>query len=349
MTSHYNALDEQNREKPQNKKLFWFKRLITIFFFILVPILLYTLLKKIEWQEVKETLLSYEVKTLLIGLLIALCSYIVFASYDLIGKKYTAHSIPAKQIIPLGAVCYAFNLNLSSWVGGIALRYRLYSRLGLEVSTITKVLTMSWITNWLGYMIIAGVIFSLGLLELPDSWKLGTTALQFIGVALIGVATTYLLACRFAKRRSLHIYNHEITLPDFRLSIVQAGLATLNWSLMGLLIFILLPDGKIGYPTILGILLISSIAGLITHIPAGLGVLEAIFITMLQHQLSKGTILAALIGYRILYFLIPLAIAIIIYLILESRAKKMRTSNNKNVDATVDKSTGQKHHANSTT
>src|SRR5690606_16812175 len=98
----------------------------------------------------------------------------------------------------------------------------------------------------------------------------------------------------------------------------------LNWSLMGLIIFILLPEGGVTYPTVLGILLLSSIAGVITHIPGGLGVLETIFITMLQHQLSKGSILAALIGYRIIYFLIPLAIALIIYLIIESQAKKLR-------------------------
>lgn len=99
-----------------------------------------------------------------------------------------------------------------------------------------------------------------------------------------------------------------------------------NWMLMGLIIYILMPD-KVSYQTILGILLISSIAGVVTHIPAGLGVLEAIFISMLSHQLPTGTILAALIGYRIIYFLIPLAIACIVYLTLETRAKNMAKNN----------------------
>ena len=148
---------------------------------------------------------------------------------------------------------------------------------------------------------------------------------------MIAVATFYLIACKYAKRRSINIFQHKLSLPASRLSFIQASLAMLNWSLMGLIIFTLLPEGKVSYPTVLGILLIGAIAGVITHIPAGLGVLETIFIALLQHQLSKGTILAALIGYRVIYFLIPLGIAVVIYLILESRAKKMREAN-KNKD-----------------
>lgn len=306
----------------QNKKWTWIKRSLTLFFFILIPSLLYTVVKKIEWHEVKESLQSFEITTLLLGLAIALCSYCVFASYDLIGKKYTGHSLPARKVISLGFVCYAFNLNLSTWVGGIAMRLRLYSRLGLNIATITKIFSLSVITNWLGYIILAGLIFAPGLVELPDNWKIGTTSLQVIGVVILAIAVSYFISCKYAHRRSFKLLKHRFELPQFNISLIQAGLAITNWSLMALIIFILLPEGKVTFPTVLGILLLSSIAGVITHIPGGIGVLETIFISLLQHQLSKGSILAALIGYRIIYFLIPLAIALFIYLILESQAKK---------------------------
>ncbi len=316
-----------NYDKPHAKKFVWAKRAVTLLFFILVPVLLFTLLKHIEWSEVRQALAEYQWPQLLLGLLIGLASYLTFASYELIGRRYTGHRIPVQQVIPLGFVCYAFNLNLSTWIGGIALRFRLYSRLGLNMETITKILTMSLITNWLGYIIVAGLVFSLALVDLPESWKIGATGLQILGLLLLGVALSYFFACKYAKRRAFRLFNRKITLPSHHLALAQAGLATLNWSLMGLLIFSLLPDGKVSYTTVLGILMISSIAGVITHIPAGLGVLETIFITLLQHQISKSTILAALIGYRIIYFLIPLAIALLIYLTLEAKAKKLRKSN----------------------
>ena len=115
----------------------------------------------------------------------------------------------------------------------------------------------------------------------------------------------------------------EISLPSLRLALLQVALGAANWMLMAALIHLLLPKEAF-YPTVLGILLISSIAGVITHIPAGLGVLEAVFMALMQHQFSKSTLLAALIGYRALYFLLPLVIAVVVYLVLEKRAKHLR-------------------------
>ncbi len=312
--------------QPAKGKWYWAKTTLTVAFFILVPTLLFMLIKNIEWAEVATALRDYRAETLLIGAGIALTSYLVFASYDLIGRQYTGHSLPVRQVLPLAFVCYAFTLNLTAWVGGIALRFRLYSRLGLDAPTITKILSMSLITNWLGYIILTGILFSFRMVELPDKVKIGATALQLIGIVLLLVAVAYFWACRFSKRRSFHFRDHEITLPNVTLACAQAGLAMINWMLMGLLIYTLMPD-KVTYQTVLGILLVCSIAGVVTHIPAGLGVLEAIFITMLQHQLSQGSILAALIGYRILYFLVPLAIACVIYFVFEARAKKMLDAN----------------------
>lgn len=338
ITNDRHAQDQHAQKNGRKTWWAWAGRILTLLFFILVPVLLYSLVKNLDWQEVKEALSTYKITTLLIGGAIALTSYGIFSSYDLLARHYTKHTIPPLQVIPVAFVCYAFNLNLSAWVGSFALRYRLYTRLGLEVGTITKIVSINIITNWLGYIILAGTIFSLRLLKLPESWDIGTTALQLIGCALLGVAGLYLAACGLAKRRSWKMFNHEITLPSFRFAALQAVLAALNWSLMGLLIFFLLPEGP-SYPSVLGILLICGIAGVVTHIPAGLGVLEAVFIAMLQHELSKGGILAALFAYRAVYFLLPLAIACVTYLVLEQQAKNLRSHNDHNSDSNHDNHT----------
>ncbi|MDI7132672.1 UPF0104 family protein, partial [Morganella morganii] len=49
-----------------------------------------------------------------------------------------------------------------------------------------------------------------------------------------------------------------------------------------------------------------------------------VFIALLQGRLSQGVLLAALIGYRVLYFLLPLALACVVYLLLERRAIRLR-------------------------
>ncbi len=305
----------------QSQKWIWGKRILTAFFFIMVPVLLYIVLKNIEWQEVKQALQAYQAKTLLLGCAIAMLSFLVFSSYDLLALHYLKHPIQARKIIPLAFVGCVFSLNLA-WIGGVATRLRLYTRLGVDAVTITKIISTNIVTNWLGYIIIASIIFSSGLLDLPDNWKIGSTALQIIGFVLLLIAGSYFVACHYSKRRTFHIFKQTLELPTLKFALTQACLASINWSAMGLLIYVLLM-GKVDYPTVLGILLISSIAGVITHIPAGLGVIEAVFIAMLSHQVSKGAILAALIGYRAIYFLLPLAIAAIIYLLFELYAKKI--------------------------
>lgn len=317
------ALASPAHRHDRKRWMVWGKRALTAFFFVLVPVLLYLLVQNLDWQEVSKALRSYQASTLLLGAGIAFASYLVYTGFDLLGRYYTRHGLPVVQVIPVAFVCYAFNLNLSSWVGGIALRFRLYSRLGLKLSTITRVLSLSLVTNWLGYMLPAGVVFSLRLVRLPESWQLGTTGLQLIGFLLLAILAGYLLACRFATRREWRWKKVEISLPSLRLALLQVALGAANWMLMAALIHLLLPKEAF-YPTVLGILLISSIAGVITHIPAGLGVLEAVFMALMQHQFSKSTLLAALIGYRALYFLLPLVIAVVVYLVLEKRAKHLR-------------------------
>lgn len=175
------------------------KRVLTMAFLILVPVLLYLLARNLDWNEVRQSLLAYKPGTLVIGFAVALCSYLTFASYDLLARAYTGHHLPVRQVLPIAFVCYAFNLNFTTWVGGVALRYRLYSRLGLDTPTITRILTLGLLTNWMGYMLLAGTVFALGLVELPNNWAVGATGLRLIGVLLLGIAVSYLLACGFAK------------------------------------------------------------------------------------------------------------------------------------------------------
>jgi glycosyltransferase 2 family protein len=94
---------------------------------------------------------------------------------------------------------------------------------------------------------------------------------------------------------------------------------------MALAISVLLGPA-IAYPTVLGALLLSAVAGVIAHIPAGLGVLEAVFVALLAGRMDETSVLAALIGYRAVYFLLPLLAATLVFLLLEIRARRPGSS-----------------------
>ena len=224
-------------------------------------------------------------------------------------------------------ICYAFNLTLSTWVGGIGMRYRLYSRLWLNGGTITRIFSLSITTNWLGYILLGGVIFTADLVKLPPHWYISQTTLRIIGGVMLFLTLCYLFGCAFAKRRHLTIKGQRLVLPSWRFALLQMGVSAANWMAMGAIIWLLL-GSEINYFLVLGVLLVSSIAGVIIHIPAGIGVLEAVFIAMLSgEEISKGAIIAALLAWRALYYFLPLLLATVAYLLLESRAKKLRQKN----------------------
>lgn len=299
------------------------RRVATLGFFVLVATLLYSQARQVEWAEVGATLRAYPATTLLAAATLAALSHALYSGIDLFGRHATQHGLPVRQVVPLTFVCYAFNLNLGSLVGGFAMRYRLYSRLGLPTETITRVLGMSLVTNWLGYLALAGIVFVTQVVMPPAGWKIGAVALQVLGGAMLLAAAAYLLACAFLPGRGLSLRGHRFTLPHGRIALLQLATSALNWATIGGVLYVLL-QGRVGYPLVLGTLLVAAVAGVLTHIPAGLGVLEAVFIALLGAQMPRHELLGALLAYRALYYLLPLLLATVIYLIMEARASGSR-------------------------
>lgn len=299
----------------------WAKRALGLAFMLLVVGLLVKYARTVEWSEVKQSVLELPRHVLLQAGLLCAASHLLYSCFDLIGRRYTRHGLPVPQVMQVNFTSYAFNLNFGSLVGGVAFRYRLYSRLGLGYATITRVLTLSMLTNWLGYLLLAGIVFTLAPLQLPPDWKMDSHGLQLLGIALIAAALAYLLLCGWSRRRSWELRGHELILPQPRMALLQLAVSCANWMIMALAVFTLL-QGRIEYTQVLSVLLIAAVAGVITHVPAGLGVLEAVFVALLSHQVPQSQLLGALLAYRALYYILPLLAAALLYLSMEVRARK---------------------------
>ena len=303
------------------------KKILTWLFFIAVIVLLVVYAKKVDWEEVWKVIRDYNRVALLSAVGLGVVSDLIYGCYDLLARVYCGHKLAKRQVMLVSFICYAFNLTLSTWVGGIGMRYRLYSRLGLPGSTITRIFSLSITTNWLGYILLAGIIFTAGVVELPDHWYVDQTTLRILGIGLLMIIAVYLWFCAFAKHRHMTIKGQKLVLPSWKFALAQMLISSVNWMVMGAIIWLLLGQ-SVNYFFVLGVLLVSSIAGVIVHIPAGIGVLEAVFIALLAGEhTSKGSIIAALLAYRVLYYFIPLLLALICYLLLESQAKKLRAKN----------------------
>src|SRR3546814_1965640 len=85
----------------------------------------------------------------------------------------------------VGFISYAFTMNFGAPVGGVGLRLRLYTRQGLRQGVVMRVMALSLATNWIGYLLLAGMLFAAGGMTLPEGWALGNGALRLIGAAMV--------------------------------------------------------------------------------------------------------------------------------------------------------------------
>jgi uncharacterized membrane protein YbhN (UPF0104 family) len=305
------------------------KKILTGIFFIAIAVLLVVYARTVNWEDVWKVIRHYNRMSLLMSVALVILSYLLYGCYDLLARAYCGHKLAARQVMLVSFICYAFNLTLSTWVGGIGMRYRLYSRLGLPGRTITRIFSLSITTNWLGYILLGGIIFTSGVVEMPSHWYIDAGTLRIVGIGLLAMVAVYVWCCAFAKHRHMTVKKQKLVLPSFKFALAQMVISSANWMAMGAIIWLLLGQ-DVNYFFVLGVLLVSSIAGVIVHIPAGIGVLEAVFIALLAGEhTSQGTIIAALLAYRLLYYFLPLLLALVCYLLLESRAKKLRAKNEK--------------------
>ena len=315
------SLPSRQRARPWWHWQHWIRRLLKFCFFALIAYLLFRQARSIEWDKVAAAIYQRSVPSLLLAAGLAAASHLLYASFDLLGKRLTGHGLAVRTVMGITFVCYAFTLNLGSLIGGVAMRYRLYSRFGLQNTVITRIAATSMLTNWSGYLLLAGLAFWWRPLPLPADWKLDSGGLRLLGMAMVAMTLAYLLLCAFAKQRDWTVRGHGITLPPWKLALVQVLVSCTNWLVISGLVYLLL-QRKIDFPTVVAVLLAAAIAGVITHVPAGLGVLEAVFITLLSQQLDRNELLAALILYRFLYYLAPLLLACMVYFVTEARAKR---------------------------
>ncbi|MCU0759437.1 MAG: lysylphosphatidylglycerol synthase domain-containing protein [Steroidobacteraceae bacterium] len=276
----------------------------------------------LDWAEVWAALRAQSTATLGLALLLAALSHGLYASFDLVSRRMLRHGLTAWRTAVTAATSYAFNLNFGALLGGMALRLRMYTRQGVDAAIAGQVIAWSLVTNWLGYFLVGGIVLGLAPPPVPEEWPLTRDALRVAGLAIGALGVAYLVACGVSRRRELRWREHRLALPRARIALLQAALSSANWLLIGTLVWMLL-GRRVEFATTVAVLQLAAVAGVVTHVPAGLGVLEAVFLATLGSRLPQTQLLAALLAYRATYYLAPLAWAVPAYFLGEGRGRAL--------------------------
>jgi uncharacterized membrane protein YbhN (UPF0104 family) len=294
-------------------------RAVSVLCVLALAVLLVRYARKVDWHAVGAALAGLPASTLAMVAALTAASYLVYGGYDLAARRYAGHHLPTGRVVAISLASYAFSMNLGAVVGGAGLRYRMYARSGLGTATIARIVAFAVATNWLGYVTLAGALFAGGTIALPPAWGLHPALVRGAGVAMLLAIAGYVYACAAWHGRTFHVRGHHFRWPSPRLGLLQAALATLDWALMGTLLWVLL-GADYPWAMVTATLLLSAVATAVLHVPAGLGIAEVVFVAVLADGTPDPRILAALLAWRAAYYLIPLAAAVAYYAHVEARA-----------------------------
>src|SRR5712691_6062545 len=266
-----------------------------------------------RYHDVVAYVSSLRADQIILAAVLTLLGYLVMTGYDTLAFRYIRHPLPYRKIALASFIGYAFNNNvgLSGLVGG-SLRYRLYTAWRLSAVEIAKVIAFCTISFWLGFVLLGGTFFIVAPPEVPSAVHLPFHSVRLLGLLLLLPAVVY-LAWIAVRRRPIQIRQWEFDLPTLGVFGAQVVISAIDWIIAAGVLYILLPDSlPLTFVHFLGIFLLAQIAGVISNVPGGLGVFEAVSLLFLAPFFSASAILGALVAFRVIYYLLPLFLAMVL-------------------------------------
>ena len=237
-------------------------------------------------------------------------NYLILIGYDFLAVRAIQHPLPLRKISLASFTGFVISYNFGALLGGTSVRYRLYSAWGLSAVEILQLVIMLGTTYWIGVFALAGAVFVLHPFPVPASLHLPFVNVQSIGYGLLAVAAIY-AALPFIRKSPIAVKGIEFRFPKTSMTLLQLLVSAVDLMLVGAILYTLLaPDLTIGYPEFLGMFLLATVAVVLSHVPGGVGVFELVILTLVASP-SSAKILAGLLVFRVIYYLIPLFIALI--------------------------------------
>lgn len=268
-------------------------------------------LERYRLHEILQYLHGIPVKQVLIAVALTIFSYLIMTGYDFLALRFIKRPLGFRKIATASFIGYAFSNNIGfSMVAGASIRYRLYSSWGLSALEITKVIFFNTISIWMGFLTLGAGVFLTEPLVIPQALHMPFATDRPLGFLFLVPILIY-AALVMTKRRAIRVGEIEMAIPPARLFLPQVAIATLDWALAGSILYVLLPPG-LPLPCFIGIYLIGQFAGLISQIPGGLGIFEAVILVFLSPLMPASSIIGSLVIYRLTYYIFPLLLAAII-------------------------------------
>jgi uncharacterized membrane protein YbhN (UPF0104 family) len=242
-----------------------------------------------------------------IGAFCTLTFYDFFALRT-IGKVLVPYRIAA--LSSFTSYTIGHNIGATVFTGG-AIRFRIYSDYGLNAIDVAKICFISGLTFWLGNLFVLGVGMTLHPWAASAMDLLPPAVNRLIAFGcLAGIAIYFIWLVMGKNRRELGQNGWKVVLPSARLTLLQILIGVVDLGFCALAMYLLMPaEPGISFISLAVVFILATLLGFASHAPGSIGVFDAAMLVALP-EFGREQLVATLVVYRILYFLIPFGIAI---------------------------------------
>ena len=260
--------------------------------------LLWRQLRGLDPAHLQAALVALPASAIALSLTATAVSFACLAIYERLATQWLAPGkVPRAVAWRTGLVAHALANTLGFHpVTAVALRLRSYRALGIDAATLAKIVAL------IGACVASGVFAILAAAEAWSLWRLGQR--QLLLLLLIAAVAAFALLKRRLRQASLRF-------PPLANAGALLALGLLEMAAATAALAVLLPAGALPEgPAFVLLFVTATMLGIVSHAPGGLGVFEA---TMLAAAApgARAQVLAALLAYRLLYNLLPCALALL--------------------------------------
>jgi uncharacterized membrane protein YbhN (UPF0104 family) len=287
--------------------------LLSITIIAIAGMALFHILRHIKVAEVIEAMLAAHTSDIVWASVFVAGGYFTLTFYDWFALRTIGWgSIPYRVAMLASFTSYAIGHNVgASVLTGGAVRYRIYSTWGLDAMAVTKLCFVAGLTFWLGNATVLG----LGIAYVPNAAsaidQLPAWFNRGLALVILTVLASYIVWVWQCPRVIGH-RGWKVTLPGGPLTLLQIGIGIVDLAFCALAMYMLLPvEPNIGFVTLAVIFVAATLLGFASHAPGGIGVFDAAMLVALW-QFDKHKLLAGLLLFRLLYYVVPFALSLLV-------------------------------------
>jgi glycosyltransferase 2 family protein len=279
--------------------------LIAIAALSLAGFLLYRTLSRYSLDDLVASVTAVPLQRLARAAAFAAASYLCLTGFDYFALRYAGRPLPYRKAALASFTSLSLGHNIGfAFLSSGAVRYRFYSRWGLDTGDVAKVILFCGATVGLGLIVLGGAALLIRSDLAQEITGLARPAVLGLGALCLAIAGAYLALAAFV-RAPVTIRGWSLRMPPLRLALAQIAIGPLNFACVAACLHqAIAAVTEVSYLGVASVYVIANTTALLSHVPGGLGVIESVVL----YLLPQANLIGPLLVFRFVYFLVPLGL-----------------------------------------